>query len=519
MSVLYNSGNFTGVSGHSNSDIGPILTTTQLIRWIATGGTLSMASNNDGVRGKPSADRLFSYFPEMIENVRTRVLFGGGIDSSQILTVDIDLMINTVGQYLKLGETPLITHGTDSLATTGMIMSQVFPNDLVILTGALKPIGDEGTDATGNVRTAFLIAQEKSNPNIPKVPYVVMNGKVYLASSLVKLDCEYENGRRGFQSYREPAGVLKENKIQWDEKFLKTIENERKVPLQNMLFVRNALHEQAMLNQFKLAPIEIGFANQHTPELYLHSMVDRLEKKKSLGLVLSGELGNQGVLIRIIELASRGFPVFVEKVSSSLEERSELINIPSGMEPNQVWNKLSVFAGKVQAASLPVILKSNIAGEISDAPIREDLQSEFVPDNFYTRNMHRGFLIYFQNADLFRETLISEILRLYEFSRKGTQAELVIEGLGNGHVYLGGQYEKQSRSEFKTDLEKQLYEADTVLNILKIAMSHQIGIKIIAAPRDSVPDAHYEVGRTLQEAGAVFSKRKGRSDLKKESKE
>lgn len=302
-------------------------------------------------------------------------------------------------------------------------------------------------------------------------------------------------------------GILKHDQIEWDADFLRTFEAERKEALKQTKELRKTLLSQVRAHAFKLAPVELGFVNQSTPTAYLNSMLDRLEKRESRALVLSGELGDQTDLLdRIEELTKRGLPIFIEKTS---HQRFSSLQIPQGIQPKQAWSKLAVFVDRLpNPQALAVLLNQNIAGEVVDREIREDYKNELVVENFYeTAAVSRGFLTYFQNLPLFRSALISELLRLDAVRKQGRNVELVIEGLGNGHIYVGGNHTPGQIGET-------LDSTESILNILGLAKHLNIQITILADPPDAVPNAQYEVGHRLQEAGAIFANLPGRRYLK-----
>lgn len=488
------------------------------IKWILTGGTLSMDIDEMGVRQKPSAERVLSMAPASIEfDVNPVPLFEGGIDSSQIRSEDINIIVDAVGSSLKEKKIPLITHGTDSLATTGGILSQVFPNQLIIMTGAFHPPKAPHSDAEENIAGAFLVAKSAKELRIPKVPYAVINRKVYLASSLVKLDIECNDNHRGFSSYNGAVGTLEnDQEVIWDPSFLQQFEEQRKKALETTEKVRQFVLNSINKHTFSLKPVEMGFINPHTPAPYLHSMLDRLERKESEGLVLCGKLETQKDVIDRIALMKHHFPIFAENVSHKPGHLLSSVKILDPMQPSQIWSKIAVFAGSLSSAKWTSFLKQNIAGEISDKPVEDTLKSETISNNFYeTKEVSRGFLIYFQNPSLFRQALISEITRLHTSRKEGKSLELVIEGLGNGHIYIGGDYDPRFlEKQAQTPIDQKLKAAKSILNILEIAKELQIKVTILAAPRDAKPNGSYEVGQKLLQVGVHFANMPGREYLK-----
>ena len=432
-------------------------------------------------------------------DLETEPLFGDGKDSSQLLTSDLEELVRAVRRSLDDGRVPMITHGTDSLATTGFILSQVFPEDFMVLTAAFRPIGTPDSDALGNIEGALMLSSLETHSGVPKVPYVAVNGQVFLASSLVKLDTDFGGGRRGFKSYRGAVGNIVDHAVQWNAGFVAQFQTSRLPALQGSSTLRTQMHERIRRGVFRLARVELAYVNEFTPAAYLASMFGRLRSRQSDGLVLSGVLGTDpGIVEALGRLTASGRGIFVENFShdppADLVER---VGIPVGIQPSQLWSKLTVFGQMVQGAALKKLLGENFAGEI--APLVDPTYAgEKVWDDFYISDSGpRGFLLYFQHQMLFQTALIAELERLKRTREKGGGAELVIEGLGNGHIFIGNSPPP----------------AVSTLKLISRAVADGIRITIVASPRDAVPNGDYEVGHSLQKAGATFARLPGRRYL------
>src|ERR1035441_8269355 len=77
----------------------------------------------------------------------------------------------------------VITHGTDTMAETGIYIQQAFPGlDVpVILTGAMRPLGFEHSDGLQNL-TESLLAARLLAPGV----YIAIHGQVFAADKAVK---------------------------------------------------------------------------------------------------------------------------------------------------------------------------------------------------------------------------------------------------------------------------------------------------------------------------------------------
>jgi L-asparaginase len=77
----------------------------------------------------------------------------------------------------------VITHGTDTMAETGVYIQRAFPGLAVpiVLTGAMRPLGFEGSDGLQNL-TESLLAARLLAPGV----YIAIHGQVFPADQAVK---------------------------------------------------------------------------------------------------------------------------------------------------------------------------------------------------------------------------------------------------------------------------------------------------------------------------------------------
>jgi L-asparaginase len=89
---------------------------------------------------------------------------------------DRERVLDAVREKLKEPAPIIITHGTDTMVETGLVLKQNFP-DLqvpIVLTGAMTPLGFEGSDGLQNL-TESLLAARTVAPGV----YVVMHNQVF----------------------------------------------------------------------------------------------------------------------------------------------------------------------------------------------------------------------------------------------------------------------------------------------------------------------------------------------------
>ena len=97
-------------------------------------------------------------------------------DSLEMTDADRAEVRDRVAELLPEGAPIVISHGTDTMVETGLFLEKSFP-DLkvpIILTGAMTPLGFEGSDGLQNL-TESLLAARLLSPGV----FVVMHGQVF----------------------------------------------------------------------------------------------------------------------------------------------------------------------------------------------------------------------------------------------------------------------------------------------------------------------------------------------------
>jgi L-asparaginase len=97
-------------------------------------------------------------------------------DSLEMTDADRLLLLGMVRAILKENAPMLITHGTDTMVETGLYLQGALPKLEVpiVMTGAMTPLGFEGSDGLQNL-TESLLAVRLLSPGI----YVVIHGQVF----------------------------------------------------------------------------------------------------------------------------------------------------------------------------------------------------------------------------------------------------------------------------------------------------------------------------------------------------
>ena len=97
-------------------------------------------------------------------------------DSLEMTDADRQQVLEAVRERLREPAPIVITHGTDTMVQTGMVLKNSLPDLAVpiILTGAMTPLGFEGSDGQQNLTESLLAARV-----LPPGVYVVMHNQVF----------------------------------------------------------------------------------------------------------------------------------------------------------------------------------------------------------------------------------------------------------------------------------------------------------------------------------------------------
>lgn len=94
------------------------------------------------------------------------------IDSLDMTAQDRELIVH---QCIQCEEDKIIiTHGTDTMATTAKVLAEHIKNKTVVLTGAMIPIKFGSSDGLFNMGCAMAFVQ-----SLPPGVYVAMNGRYF----------------------------------------------------------------------------------------------------------------------------------------------------------------------------------------------------------------------------------------------------------------------------------------------------------------------------------------------------
>jgi len=144
---------------------------------IATGGTIEKVYNEQSGTVQNVDSKIGRYF-RLLRLPDTEIQVTGLMNKDSLEMTDEDRrqVLETVREKLAQPAPIVITHGTDTMVETGLLLRKNLP-DLavpVILTGAMTPLGFEGSDGLQNL-TESLLAARVLAPGV----WLVMHSQVF----------------------------------------------------------------------------------------------------------------------------------------------------------------------------------------------------------------------------------------------------------------------------------------------------------------------------------------------------
>jgi L-asparaginase len=144
---------------------------------LTTGGTIEKVYSEQTGEVRNRDSKIDKYLGQLrLPDTDVRVEPLMNIDSLNMTDADRAVILQAVEGLLAQRAPILITHGTDTMVETGLYLQGALPKVEVpiVLTGAMAPLGFEGSDALQNL-TESLMALRLIGPGI----YLVSHNQVF----------------------------------------------------------------------------------------------------------------------------------------------------------------------------------------------------------------------------------------------------------------------------------------------------------------------------------------------------
>lgn len=130
------------------------------ILMLATGGTIACRQTGHGLSPALTGEELLDFLPELSHICKATVQNPMSIDSTDMTAEHRIALARMVWENREKYDGIVITHGTDTLAYTAALLAHILRDfdKPVILTGSVRPMGMEESDAEDNLTGAFRCA-------------------------------------------------------------------------------------------------------------------------------------------------------------------------------------------------------------------------------------------------------------------------------------------------------------------------------------------------------------------------
>ena len=156
----------------------------QRIYVISTGGTFEKVYSEQTGAVQNVDSKIDRYFRLLrLPDAEIQITHLMNKDSLEMTDADRARVLETVREKLRDPAPVVITHGTDTLVETGLLLEKSLPGLPVpiVLTGAMTPLGFESSDGLQNLTESLLAARI-----LPAGVYVAIHNQVFPISQVRK---------------------------------------------------------------------------------------------------------------------------------------------------------------------------------------------------------------------------------------------------------------------------------------------------------------------------------------------
>lgn len=152
---------------------------------IGTGGTIASELTNNGLAPALTTRQLLRFVPEVENLCKVDCVQPINIDSTNMTPEDWLIIAGVIHEAYERYDGFVVSHGTDTMAYTAAALSYLVQHSPkpIVLTGAQKPMGIEGSDSESNLENAFRYAVDDESSGVQ----IVFNGSVILGTRARKV--------------------------------------------------------------------------------------------------------------------------------------------------------------------------------------------------------------------------------------------------------------------------------------------------------------------------------------------
>ncbi len=166
---------------------------------IGTGGTIASEMTAEGLSPELTPVQLLNFIPEVAKSCEIECIQPFSLDSTNVRPKHWLKIVSVIKARFEEFDGFVISHGTDTMAYTAAALSYLIQSSPkpIVLTGAQKPIWQEGTDSKRNLTDAFIYAVNGCGG-----VQIVFNGKVITGTRARKT---YTKSFQAFSSVNYPS--------------------------------------------------------------------------------------------------------------------------------------------------------------------------------------------------------------------------------------------------------------------------------------------------------------------------
>lgn len=418
------------------------------------GGTIDM-NGETARRGVEAVKEMIAADSDLVATSRS--LFKYSLDSSNIGPSEYIAIIHAIQdeirrkrrlsallhEDIRIAGGIVLNHGTDTIAETAFVLSEVFNGRIpfpIVVTGALLPPDQAGTDASENLKKAMEIAMTQTMPNLV---YGVFLNSVYLGDRLFKsaLSIDSESGNY-IDSYGLTVGRFQDSELVLTDEFLNWWERYKKV-IEKIPSIKGADGKTAYSrSETHFAYADHILITPQTSALDVQNAIQRardavkLNPNRPAAVILEGNLKKnanlKGILALLKETEKEPIIYFTENYGKAINT----IQIPPYLPAWQARTLASLVFGTFFKEIKTVKKLKNETQRIfnrllrprrSKGHEREPLINETDPTFCLKAELVRAY------PGMSSGPILDAIQRAKELNKK----LLLIEGFGDGHIPIG----------------------------------------------------------------------------------
>lgn len=425
------------------------------ISHLNAGGTIDMriqeGSFGDGALNESGATRssLISSSRKIFERGPDSSSFGPGEFHriAQVVHTEIErkeLLARLLGLNVREGGGIVVNHGTDTLAQTAFVLSQLFNARLslpVVLTGSAQAPAHPDSDAVQNFRSALEAA---SSRQLPGLVYCVFQDAVFLGDRFHKnaLDDRRTSGQNMMEPYEFKVGDFRGSTLHLTDNFLNWWKNQ-----EHRLGRTPRIGLSESMARRDPPVLEFGYADHvllpsyASPELIFDAVERARAWKRENGrnaaaILIEGKIQTNVHHVEIMKILESAAQDSILVAAADLPSKRNFLRIPPYMPAWQARTLISIITG--------TFLKKEMSVRKAAKILRQEFwnftsqrRSKHVQEDAFITEADAGMVLKAEWIKIYPGMSAQVIMDAARRAQKDGKKLIFMEGLGNGHAGIG----------------------------------------------------------------------------------